>query len=66
MALWQIADDARKDEDESEETEAVQGRDGALCFDPVHRLELGPNVRTETKQPRNITQDEVYSEKGFR
>ena len=62
----QIADDARKDEDESEETEAVQGRDGTLCFDPVNRLESGPNVHTETKQPRNITQDEVYSEKCFR
>jgi hypothetical protein len=44
----------------------VQGRDGTLRFDVVHRLEPGPNVRTETKQPRNITQDEVYSEKGFR
>src|SRR5262249_61753671 len=65
-ARRQIADDARKDEDESEETEAVQGRDGTLRFDVVHRLELGPNVSTETKQPRNITQDEEYSEKGFR
>src|SRR5215469_10904389 len=36
-ALWQIADDTRKDEDESEETEAVQGRDRTLCFDSVHR-----------------------------
>src|SRR5215467_6195396 len=65
-AFWQIADDAREDEDESEETEAVQGRDRTLCFDSVHRLEPGPDVRTETKQPRNITQDEVYSEKCFR
>ena len=65
-ARRQIADDAWKDEDESEETEAVQGREGTLRFDVVHGFEPGPNVRTETKQPRNITQDEVNSEKGFR
>ena len=29
---WQIADDAWKDEDESEEAKAVQGSDGALGF----------------------------------
>src|ERR1700682_1582311 len=49
------ADDARNDEDEPEEAEAVQGGDGALRFDPVHRLEPGPDVHAEAKQPRDIT-----------
>jgi dihydrofolate reductase len=34
----QIADHAWKNEDEAEESEPVQGRDGAVRFDPVHRL----------------------------
>ena len=48
------ADDAGKDEDEPEEAEAVQGSNGALRFDPVHRLEPGPDVRTEAEKLRDI------------
>ena len=34
-------DDAWKDKDEPEEAKTVQGRDDAVRFDPVHRLEPG-------------------------
>src|SRR3984893_16157911 len=60
------ADDARNDEDEPEEAEAVQNSDGALRLDLVHRLEPGPHVRAEAKQPRDVTQDEMYLENGCR
>ncbi len=54
-ARWQIGtDDARKDEDEPEEAEAVQRSDGALRVDPVHRLEPGQDVHADAKQPRDI------------
>ena len=48
------ADDAWKNEDQPEEAEAVQSRDGALRFKPVHRLEPGQDVHAEAKQPRDI------------
>src|SRR5262249_54048829 len=60
------ADHARQDEDESEEAEAVQGRNGALRRDRVHRLELGPDVGGEHQQPGHIAQHEVDSEDGCR
>src|SRR4029077_19973702 len=37
-ARWQIADNARKNEDESEETKAVQRSDGAVRVDVVRYL----------------------------
>src|SRR6266568_1344178 len=45
--------DARKDEDEPEEAEAVQSSDGALRCDPVHRPEPRQTVCAEAKQPRD-------------
>ncbi len=60
------ADDAWKDEDEPEEAEAVQSGDGTLRLDPVHRLEPGPNIRAEAKQPRDVTENEMHLEDGCR
>src|SRR5258708_22974 len=50
------ADDARNDEDESEEAEAVQSGDGALRFDPVHCLEPRPDISAKPNQPPNVPQ----------
>src|SRR5207248_3202043 len=60
------ADDAREYEDKPKETEAVQSRDGAVRFDPVHRLKPGQDVRAEAKQPRDVTEDEMCLEEEFR
>src|SRR5260370_27341485 len=60
------ADDARKDGDEPEEAETVQGGDGALRFDPVHRFEPGQDVHAEAKQPRDVTKNELCLKEGFR
>ncbi len=48
------ADDARKDKNKPEETEAVQSSDGALRFARVHRPESGHDVHAEAKQPSDI------------
>src|SRR5215471_10508074 len=61
----QIADDAWKDEDESEEPEAVQSGNGALCFDVVHRPEPRPDIYAEAQQPSDVPENEMYSEEGF-
>ena len=57
-------DHTRNNEDQPEEAEAVQSSDGALRFDLVHRLELGPYVRAKAKQPGDVTKNEVYLEDG--
>src|SRR5215469_3790519 len=49
------ADDARKDKDQTEEAEAVQGGYGALCFDQAHRLESRPEVGAKAKHPSDVT-----------
>jgi hypothetical protein len=53
------ADDTWKYEDEPEEPEAVKGSDGALRRDPVHRFEPRHDVSAETKQPHDITENEL-------
>src|SRR6185312_10764696 len=60
------ADDAWHEEDESEEAEAVQRRNGALCLDLVDRFEPGPEVSAEAKQPWDIPEDEMDLEDGRR
>jgi len=56
------ANDAWNDEDKPEKTAAVQSSDGTSRFDPVHRLEPGPDVRAKTKQPRYVDfRARVYS-----
>jgi hypothetical protein len=60
------ADHARKDEDEPKEPEAVKGRDGAMRFDPVHRLESRQDVHAEAKQPGYVPENEMDLEDGFR
>src|SRR5262249_48723893 len=59
------ADDAWEDEDEPEETEAVQSGDSALCFDAVHRPEPWPDVCTEAQQPSEVAKNEMYLEESF-
>jgi hypothetical protein len=49
----------------SEESEAVQGRDGAVRPDPVHRLESRQNVDAEDEQPCHIAQHEMNLEDCF-
>ena len=49
------ADDARKNKDEPEEAKAVQSRDNAVCFEPVHRPEFGQDVHAEAEQTSDIT-----------
>ena len=56
------ADDAGNHKDESEESEAVQGRDGALRFDPIHRFEARPDVGAKAEQPGDIAKDELHGE----
>jgi hypothetical protein len=46
--------DVRKDEDEPEEAEAVQGGDSALRANPIDQLEPGPDLGAEAEQPRDI------------
>src|SRR5215471_19383535 len=60
-----IADDAWKDEDESEEPEAVESGNSALCFDVVHRPESWPDIYAEAQQPSEVAENEMYSEEGF-
>src|SRR6185312_634394 len=66
-AGWQVgADDARQDEDESEEAETVQRGYRALRLDPIHRPEPGPDVRAEAKQPREVAENEMQQKDGSR
>src|SRR5689334_21062537 len=58
-------DRAGHDEHQSEYPEAVQGRDRAMRFDPIHRLEPRQDVDAEAKQPGDITEYELGSEHGF-
>jgi len=44
------ADELWKEKDQPEEAEAVQSSDGALRFNPVHRLKPRQNLRAEEKQ----------------
>ena len=57
--------DARKDKDEPKKSKAVQCSDCTLGIESVDRLEPGPNVDAETKQPRDITQNEMNSEEIY-
>jgi len=54
-----------EDEDEPEETKAVQPGDRALRFDMLRRLEPRPNVGAEAEQPRDVTQNEKHPEKNL-
>src|SRR5262249_27256133 len=65
-ASGQAADNAWKDKHQPEEAKAVQGCDGALRSDQVHRLEPRQDVRAEAKQPRDITKNELQIEDGLR
>jgi hypothetical protein len=60
------ADDAWKDEHEPEESEAVQGRDRAMGFDPVHRLESRQEIHSEAKQPDDVPESEMNLEDELR
>ena len=57
--------DARKDKDEPKKSKAVQCSDCTLGIESIYRLEPGPNIDAEAKQPRDITQNELNSEEGF-
>src|SRR5579863_10711939 len=59
------ANDSRKDKDEPEESKAVQRSDGTLGFESVHRLEPGPKVDAETKQPCDVTQNKLNSKEIY-
>src|SRR5581483_12140197 len=61
----QIPDHAGHDENEPEETEAVQRGDGAVRFEALHRSELRQDVDAEAKQPGDVAEDEMDSEYGF-
>src|SRR4051812_27656339 len=48
------ADYTWKDEDEPKEPEAVERRDGAMGFDPIHRLQLRKDVHAEAQRPCDL------------
>jgi len=66
-AGWQAgADHARNDEDQPEETRAVQGGDHTMCGDAVHRLEPGQDISAKAKQPNGIAEQQLGLENGLR
>src|SRR5690242_17771200 len=58
------SDNAWNKKDQAEEAEAVQRGDDALSTDAVHRPEPGPDIRTRSKQPRDVAENELDLENG--
>jgi len=52
--------------DQPEKAETVQGSNGALGFDLIHRPKPWEKVRAKAKQPRDITKNEMDVEDDFR
>src|SRR5215470_9107553 len=57
-----MADNARNDEDESEEAKAMQRCDGTLRIRAAKRFQPRPDIGAEGEQPGDVTEDEMSLE----